>query len=62
LRKRVRRAEEVEEPLAAHPAAPVHDLVLHHRDVRRGSAEPEDAQLQEGARDLGERLARGRAH
>ena len=61
-RREVRRAEEVEELLARHPAAPRHDLVLHHRDVGRGTAEGGRAEAQEERGELLQvRPASGRA-
>ena len=53
-------AEQVEELLARQPAAPADDLVLHHRDVRRGAAEGRRAQPQEEPRQLAERRPRVR--
>ena len=46
-RNEVGRAEIVKELLARQPAAPLDDLVLHHRDVRRRSAERRDTQAKE---------------
>jgi hypothetical protein len=54
-RDQVRRAEQVEEVLARHPLSPSHDLVLHHRDVRRRPTERDEAELAEQARELAQR-------
>ena len=43
----VGRAEEVEEVLLADPATPLHDLVLHHGDVRGRAAEGGDPEPEE---------------
>src|SRR5262249_20216848 len=51
----VRRAHQVEEPLPAQPAAATHDLVLHHRDVSRGTTETQEAKLEEDVGYVGER-------
>jgi hypothetical protein len=53
----VRRAQQVEEFLAAHPGSPAHHLVFHHRDVRGGPAEGRGAEAEKEKRDLGERRA-----
>jgi hypothetical protein len=48
-------AEQIEELLLGHPAPPRHDLVAHERDVRRGPAECDEAELQEERGDLAQR-------
>src|SRR6266850_7205601 len=59
----IRRAEEIEESLPRQPLPPPDDLVLHHRDVRRGPTEGDAAELQEEPGKLAQahspRLRRG---
>ena len=45
-------AHEIQKLLAAQPAAASHDLHFHERDVGRGSAEADDAQLEEDEAQL----------
>src|SRR5207249_5707549 len=58
----IRRAQVVEELLAREPAAAPHDLVLHHGDVRRGTAEGDGAELEKQKRQLAERGAHRMTH
>src|SRR5205807_6840676 len=51
------RAQEVEERLLAEPLAPDHDLLPHQRDMGRGPAERDAAELEKEERDLAGRSA-----
>ena len=55
----VRGAEHVEEPVAIDPAPALHDLLFHHRDVHRGTAERGGAEAEEKAGQLAERATAG---
>src|SRR5215218_1666785 len=46
--------EQIEELLVREPASAPHDLLLHQRDVRRGSAEGDGAESEKQPRDLAE--------
>jgi hypothetical protein len=56
-RDQVGRAHQIEERRVGEPAAAPHDVLAHHRDVRRRSAERRGAEAQEQARQLTERRA-----
>ena len=56
----VRRGEGTRERVAVEPAPPLHELVLHHRDVRRRAAEGGRAEPPELPEEPHERAARGR--
>src|SRR5262249_24254305 len=51
-------AEVVEKLFVREPATPAHDLLLHERDVRRGSAERRGTEPEEENSDLNERGTR----
>ena len=54
-RDEVGRTEVVEELIAREPRSTAHDLVLHHRDVRRGPAERRRPQAEKEKRGFDER-------
>ena len=56
----VRRGESARERVAVEPAPPLHELVLHHRDVRRGAPEGGRAETPELPERPRERAAAGR--
>ena len=56
----VRRGEGARERVAVEPAPPLHELVLHHRDVRRRTAEGGRAEPPELPEEPHERAAPGR--
>jgi hypothetical protein len=54
-RDEVRHAEQVQETCIVDPTSRAHHLVAHHGDVRGGTAEADDAELQEESDDLAKR-------
>ena len=56
---RVRRAQQVEEFLVAQPFAPLHNLIVHHADVRGRSPEAGNPQLQEQGGDFPQSFRNG---